>query len=562
MSVSITRNDMSRAAQEGVVTWEVGKRGMDEPLQMAPPHSCAAEIDEPLQEGPIVAPPDPALPQVTIPGGAVSITESAKKLYGCIAPAKRLFIKSGKVTHLATDDNGSMFFDVVTPTAACSLFEKFIEFRETKRGQPRWAQENERTNISKELADKYLQCEERKLLPVVRGVLNCPVITERDGAIHVVDNGYDPETGLYVNSPGSLPIVDLAEAKEMLPLLLQDFDFQTPGDRSRAIAELITPALKFGGFLKDCIPISVAEADKSQSGKSYRQQMTAALYNEELKTVVKKDGGGTGSFEEALATNLAEGRPFVQIDNVRGKMNSQFLEAFLTTKGTILARPAYSKQVPIDPSRHFLFINSNGYQATKDLTNRSVIVRIKKRENYDFQDMLTLIKGQQPYLLALVFEVIKEWYRQGKPRTNERGHDFREWCQILDWIVQNIFDERPLMEGHSDALNRASSPSHSFARETSLMLQERNFLNHELQAGEIANLCRGSAINIPFLSHDLRDDDDARRMAVGKAMAELYEDEMNQAQIEGFTITREVTRVVGEAGKAYDRKTYTFRAAR
>ena len=227
-----------------------------------------------------------------------------------------------------------------------------------------------------------------------------------------------------------------------------------------------------------------------------------------------------------------------------------------------MGRPAYSKQVPIDPSRHFLFINSNGYQATKDLTNRSVIVRIRKRENYDFQDMLTFIKDQQPYLLALVFEVIKEWHRQGKPRTNERGHDFREWCQVLDWIVQNIFGERPLMEGHSDALNRAASPSHSFARETALMLQERNYLGHDYQASHIANLCRGSTINIPFLSPDQRDDDDARRMAVGKAMAELFEEEMNQVQIDGFTITREITQVVGDAGKPYDRKTYTFRAAR
>jgi len=517
--------------------------------------------------GATVAPSEPSshavqsapLPPVVVPGGAMSIRESARQLYEYIAPTKRLFIKADKVTLLKRDDNGSMFFSPVTPSAACSLFEGFVQFMKPRRMPSGFLPEYDPVTISKELADQYLQCEERLQLPIVRGVLNCPMITERDGEIHIVASGYDEMTGMFVNGQMNLPEVTLEEAVGNLPLILQDFDFQSPGDRSRALAELIAPALKFGRFFNDLVPVSVAEADKSQSGKSYRQQMTAAIYNEELQTVTKKDQGGVGSLEEALSTPLVEGRPFIQLDNVRGQINSTFIESFLTARGTIYARPAYSKQIPVDPSRHFLFINSNGYKATKDLTNRSVIVRIRKKENSHFPNMLGFIKQYQSLILAWVFEIIKEWHRQGKPRTEELGHDFREWCQSMDWIVQNIFHAAPLMQGHSEAQNRASSASHSFVREVAIMLEQREFTNHPLQAGEIANLCRGHSLTIPFLSHEQRDIDDARSMAIGKAMAELFDDEQNQVTIDGFTIQRHIERVVGDAGKPFDRKRYTFR---
>lgn len=501
------------------------------------------------------------LPLVAIPGGAVSIRESARKLYEHIAPTRRLFIQADKVTLLKRDDNGSMFFSPVTSSLACSLFEEFVGFRKAKKSPSGFLPTYDPVTISKELADLYLQCEERLRLPIVRGVLNCPMITERNGAIHIVASGYDESTGMYVNGGTRLPAVSLEEAVENLPLILQDFDFQSPGDQSRALAELIAPALKFGRFFNDPVPVSVAEADKSQSGKSYRQQMTAAIYNEELQTVTKKDQGGVGSLDEALSTPLVEGRPFIQLDNVRGQINSTFIESFLTARGTIYARPAYSKQIPVDPSRHFLFINSNGYKATKDLTNRSVIVRIRKKDNFQFRDMLGFIKDYQPLILSWVFEIIKEWHRRGKPRTSEMCHDFREWSQIMDWIVQNIFHAAPLMEGHSEAQNRASSATHSFVREVSLMLEQRKFMNHPLQAGEIGNLCRGQTITIPFLAHEQCDNDEARQMAIGKAMAELFVGDQNQMKIDGFTITRETERVVRDAGKPFVQKKYSFSRA-
>ena len=103
------------------------------------------------------------------------------------------------------------------------------------------------------------------------------------------------------------------------------------------IASLITPALKSGGFIKGRVPADVAEADQSQSGKTYRQKVIAALYNEQLSLVTSREGG-VGSIDESLNQALVAGRPFIQFDNFRGRFESAHLEAFLTAEGSFPCR--------------------------------------------------------------------------------------------------------------------------------------------------------------------------------------------------------------------------------
>ena len=38
--------------------------------------------------------------------------------------------------------------------------------------------------------------------------------------------------------------------------------------------------------------------------------------------------------EELFSDHLVKGRVFIQFDNVRGKLDSQYLESFLTAEGT------------------------------------------------------------------------------------------------------------------------------------------------------------------------------------------------------------------------------------
>ena len=58
------------------------------------------------------------LPVIELPGGAVSISDCAGKLFGLIAPTKTLFMRGGAVVGLHRRDDGLLALDLRRPAAA------------------------------------------------------------------------------------------------------------------------------------------------------------------------------------------------------------------------------------------------------------------------------------------------------------------------------------------------------------------------------------------------------------------------------------------------------------
>jgi hypothetical protein len=374
-------------------------------------------------------------------------------------------------------------------------------------------------------------------------------------------NGYDEETGCFVDGAQTPVEMELEKAVEFLTGLLDGFDFVTPGDRSRAIASMLTPALKLSGLISGPVPVDVAEANASQSGKTYRQKMVAALYNQNIAVVTKKVGG-VDSMEETFSDHLVKSRTFIQFDNVRGKLDSQFFESFFTAGTGYPARTYGQAQMMIDPAKFIIFISSNGFEATRDLTNRASIIRIKKREGHHFRlqdgkDDLQMIFELQHVWYGAVLAVIKEWHRLGKQRTNDTRHSFREWCQILDWIVQNIFKAAPLMEDHEEAKERAASPNLTFLRTLAIAVQEDHQLNQSLSATQLVNLCAEKEIELPGLSEEKQADLEAGRKQVGMIMGKLFS-EKTELTVEDFRIAKREETATTDQGNPQVLKKYTF----
>ena len=235
-------------------------------------------------------------------------------------------------------------------------------------------------------------------------------------------------------------------------------------------------------------------------------------------------------------------RPFNFKRSLKGIRYSQFLEAFVTANGEITVRTPYRANVDVDPSKHILFITSNGFVATKDIANRASIIRIRKRDGYQFRtyngmELLEFVDQIQPALLGAVFAVIREWHKQGKPRTRETKHDFREWCQILDWIVQNLFEAAPLMDGHNEAKERSHNPRLTFIRAIILKLEEQQRLGQHISASQITEFCIEEGITMPGLSPEKHTDTEGKKH-LGRIFKKLFEDG-DQLNLEGYTIQRE-----------------------
>ena len=502
------------------------------------------------------------LPILILPSGEVNITHAATKLFELIAPTKRLFVRGGAVVNLGTRDDGLTVLGVLQSAAARSLFEKFARLVAWRTGE-------DNTRVLKpvicpeQMADALLLTEEAmKLLPRVTGLINCSVLREAAGVLAVAGPGYDAQTGLLVTGGETPPDVDLDTAVAQLLALFDDIDFQSEGDKARAVASLITPALKIGGFLRKRVPADVAEADQSQSGKTYRQRVIAAVYNERVSLVSSREGG-VGSVDESLNQALVTGRPFIQFDNFRGRFASAHLEAFLTAEGLFACRVPHRGEVMVPAENYFVFLTSNGVDTTRDFANRSNIIRIRKKPpgfvftKFEEGDLLDRVRKWQAYYLGCVFAVIRAWHEQGQPRTEETRHDFREWVQVVDWICQNLFKTVPVMDGHQQAQERVSNPAMVWLRKVVLAINEVGELGRALTATELHGICDGADIEIPGLRPGA--DEDKGKKVIGTIMGKLFRDG-DKLDVDGFNVVRAekfIERASPAEGRGYNAKTYT-----
>ncbi|MGP8234263.1 MAG: hypothetical protein ACLQVW_02480 [Limisphaerales bacterium] len=280
--------------------------------------------------------------------------------------------------------------------------------------------------------------------------------------------------------------------------------------------------------------------------------MVCALYNEKPYLVTAKVGG-VGSVDESFQSALIAARPFICLDNFRGRMDSQHLEAFLTCPGLFPARIPYKGEALLDPKRFILQMSSNGLETTRDLANRASICRIRKRPDFQYRDTLGELQRRQPYFLGCVFTVVAEWICNGKPRTKDTRHDFRDWCQTLDWIAQNILGGAPLMDDHQAAQERTSNPALSWLRAVALAVAGEGRFGVALIASELVELCEVHAIEIPGKPTD----EDRAKRQVGSLCKQLFRDG-EAVNVDGFQVTRGRKEYRKQSGDMDFTNAYTF----
>lgn len=413
-----------------------------------------------------------SLPEAVLPGGPRRVTDSAEHLGQLLAATDSHFFRGGTIVKLVLDEYGARRLKPLKPAAMPAVFETVARLLKVvvKDEVPELVP----TTCNEQTAKILLHSEPfQQALPPINILARCPVFIERNGILTLV-SGYDWESGILADG-GTMRTVSLDDARNLLHELVADFRFATQGDRSRALAALITPALVFGGLLQGRAPIDLSEADQSQAGKGFRNKLTAAIYREMVKTVTQRRGG-VGSLEETFNAAVISGAPFIALDNIRGKIDSPSIESFLT-EDRYFARIPYAPATEIDPRRTVLMITSNKAEVTPDLANRSSCVRILKQPTgYNFReypegDVLDHIKANQPLYLGAVYVIVKAWFDQGQPTTKESRHDFRRWARVLDWIVQHLLLGAPIMEGHRQTQQRMTNPALTWLRQLALTVE-------------------------------------------------------------------------------------------
>jgi hypothetical protein len=315
-------------------------------------------------------------------------------------------------------------------------------------------------------------------------------------------------------------------------------------DKARAAAFFISPALRAGQLLGSQVdfPLDLSEADRSQAGKTIRLRMVHAIYGETPYIIVNREGG-VGSIDESISSALIAAKPFIMIENYRGRIDSQILESCLRGVGHVGARIPHrgERQVPVSHINWQL--SSNGIDSPLDFANRTIISRIQKHEpDHKFTEwpagnVIAQIKANQAYYLGAVFKLIMEWDSKGRPSTTEGRHDFREWVRPLDWIVQNLLELPPLLDGHTEELLRISSPALSWLRQVALALERMKRLDESFLPNEIAQICNDAGI--PLSKGDRILQPDAQTMVAGRMLNHIFSEGKTEVTIDRFQIRRE-----------------------
>jgi hypothetical protein len=506
-----------------------------------------------------------------LPSSTVEFEKSAEDAFPVLAKRHRYFVRDRLLIEIAyqkpmKDKQLHDVFHLLDPDAFRSRLEKDFNCLAWREKDGVFVLKPSR--CSHDAAKTMLKTDEPfKHLPAISYLSSQPVYTVIGNTPEILYRGYhDIHGGIYVSHGDKEHPIILPELKTAVDLILgalKDYDFVSPSDKSRAVASLIGPALRTGKFLGDAdFPIDISEADESQSGKTYRLKMICAIYGETPYIIANREGG-VGSLDESISSALIAGVPFILFENFRGYMNSQLVETCLRGFGTAPARIPHRGEVQVSTTHINWQLSSNGMGATGDFVNRAVVNRISKHADgfrftrYAEGDILAHIRANQTEYLGAVFRIVKQWHNEGCWRTNEDRHNFVEWAQTLDWIVQNIFDLAPLLDGHTEEVLRISDPALSWLRQVAIAVDKDNRLDEKLLATEIVDICQARGIDFPN-NVSMANLDQVARYA-GRVLGRLFR-ETNEITVDRYKISREITRQYRptEDGGDYSKTYYVF----
>jgi hypothetical protein len=388
------------------------------------------------------------------------------------------------------------------------------------------------------------------LLPDIRRHLPVIAFTVREPLVQpsglVMSPGYNPETQTLCLNRARPADMEVVAAARMIKEVITDFNFRSPGHQSVALAALLMPGLRLGPWAQrwDPFPIILVEADSSQAGKSYFSNVLGKLYGLKPGYVAQKKGG-LGSFDESLQSCLLKDTDLVLVDNLRDRVDSEFLEMAITATAPITAR-AMRTDGNVDLRGKLLIMTSNGFHLTRDLSNRSLRIAITKRpSDYLWKnwgggntDLLEHLERNRSLYVGALNTLIQAWVRQGMPISPVR-HSFRKAVGALEWMVVNLFNEASIESSMGDTGSSALLWLNSLGEVAS---------GETRTAGELVSLAIAGGIK-----HPKGGDWDA--LSMGKLMGEVFRDS-DEADAPDYTVTR--TLHPKSSGGGGDEKRYEF----
>ena len=272
--------------------------------------------------------------------------------------------------------------------------------------------------------------------PPLVAVTTCPTI-RADHSI-MQDNGYDPETGLFLWSdidlskmpiPETITETDVTEALSLLSKPYEDFPFATKADWGVALAHVLTGVVR---PLLHSAPMFVYTAPTMGSGKTLAATVASYIFSGSSPSLAS----WSRNIEEqskVLFALLLGGETSVLIDNLNGELVSEPLCTILTENSYSGRRLGVSEHVEV-PTTCTWAVSGNNIVVRGDLTTRALVCRIdakleRPEERAFDRNLHEWVPEHRAELVRAALIIVKGYLDNGSPEKD----NLSTWGRFEGW---------------------------------------------------------------------------------------------------------------------------------
>lgn len=259
--------------------------------------------------------------------------------------------------------------------------------------------------------------------------------------------GYDRVTEVLYLPRGHQPITvqtrpsstDLAEAVDLLLLLVGDFPWNTPDDRANYLAAMIWPTI--AQTHSDVIPALLLNAHQPGSGKSLLGNILLRLHDGTQRA--EWPSGKEEQEKELAAIFAANTGGVVVFDNIRGTLRSGVLEGLLTQRNTSFRRLGTNdERIPVNNDRLIVFTGNN-IAIAGDLARRVVWASIdpnmpnpETRSGFAIPgNLVTWTDSNRHRIIGALLTLVAHWVAEGRPIAHSRTDTFASSIDTAQGIL-------------------------------------------------------------------------------------------------------------------------------
>jgi hypothetical protein len=283
----------------------------------------------------------------------------------------------------------------------------------------------------------------RALLRPLRRINTCRLpVVRMDGSIELLPEGYDAKTEtLTVSEVEYQDDIPLTEAVALFKDdLYSEFEF-ADGERSLAVAI----AAGMGLFAAQIIPkdqlrpcFAIMKNAEGAGAGTLVACATVPVVGD-IKTGVKPSD--EAEMRKTLTTAVCEGRQVLLLDNVKGRLDSPALEAFLSSTNWSDRHLGFNETIS-GPNLITVFATGNGMTISSDMRRRSLVIELhqayERPEDRVFKKQLNdaVLKARRFEILAAYWSMVRNWDDKGRPLPSRSHSGFRGWAEVIGGIVE------------------------------------------------------------------------------------------------------------------------------